>query len=328
MLNVISKITLALALALVLTQCDQAIRLAQPPNILVGLGAYPDAEIPAHLRTTTPRIYYITDRQAVASESGDADYGYARSTSMAFGYKTISFGPDLTWEQLKLRSVAEGLNQPVHLTTLNAQELVRFPPTPLPFTKQNGRVVESPAARRAYQQAKAEFKAAVRTALRQSNRQEALVYVHGIRNDFKDGAATLSNLWHYSGRIGVPIVYTWPSDAPGLFGYFTDRESSEFSIFHFKEFIRLLTEIPELKRINLVAHSQGAELATTGLLELSLANGKRILVGVDHIQAILTSGVGVGSLVVLGGGLSYELAQTPQEIADLMDAHYAKTKPA
>ncbi len=64
------------------------------------------------------------------------------------------------------------------------------------------------------------------------------------------------------------------------------------------------------------------------MLELSLSNGKRILVGINHIQAILTSGVGTGSLLVLGGGLSYEIAQSPEEIEKLMKEHEAKENTA
>ena len=265
------RVIVALCLSLVFTQCDRTSRLAQAPNILVGLGAYPDAEIPVQLRTTTPRIYFMTDRQPIASDNNNVEYGVARSPSMAFGYKTISFGSDLTWDELKQRSVSQALSRQVRLDVLEVRELVRFPPTPLPFSVRNGRALISAEANRAYQKAAREFKAAVREALSRANRREVLIYVHGIRNDFKNGAATLSNLWHFSGRTGVPIVYTWPADNPGLFGYFSDRESGEFSVYHFKEFMRLLAEIPELERINLIAHSQGSDITTTALREMIIA---------------------------------------------------------
>ena len=62
------------------------------------------------------------------------------------------------------------------------------------------------------------------------------------------------------------------------------------------------------------------------MLRLKLANGKLFLVGVAHIQAILSSGVGAGSVVILAGGVTYEVAQAPDEISELIDAYYAKSK--
>jgi esterase/lipase superfamily enzyme len=95
-----------------------------------------------------------------------------------------------------------------------------------------------------------------------------MIFVHGFNNELQDGITTTAGLWHYAGRIGVPISYSWPAGNPGLTAYFKDRESGEFSTYHFKEFLRALAAIPELQKITIVAHSRGADLVTTGLREL------------------------------------------------------------
>jgi len=62
----------------------------------------------------------------------------------------------------------------------------------------------------------------------------------------------MAELWHFLGRIGVPIVYTWPAGHPGLFSYTYDRESSEFTIFHLRQVLELIAGFPEVERINLI----------------------------------------------------------------------------
>ena len=79
----------------------------------------------------------------------------------------------------------------------------------------------------------------------------------------------IAELWHFLGRQGVPILYTWPAGAGGgLRGYTRDRESGEFTIFHLKQFLRLLASTSELEELNLIAHSRGTDVLTSALREL------------------------------------------------------------
>ncbi|MEE8453440.1 MAG: alpha/beta hydrolase, partial [Limibaculum sp.] len=78
----------------------------------------------------------------------------------------------------------------------------------------------------------------------------------------------LAELWHFLGREGLPIVYTWPAGHPGIFGYTYDRESSEFTVFHLKQVIKWLSEQPEIENIHLIAHSRGTDVAVSAFREL------------------------------------------------------------
>ncbi len=52
------------------------------------------------------------------------------------------------------------------------------------------------------------------------------------RSDSIDFAASAhAEIWHFLGRRGVPILYSWPAAHGGLLGYFVDRESCEFTIY-------------------------------------------------------------------------------------------------
>ncbi len=99
-------------------------------------------------------------------------------------------------------------------------------------------------------------------------RKDVYIYVHGFHNTFEDAAFALAELWHFFGREGLPIIYTWPAGYPGFFGYTYDRESSEFTVFHLKQVIKWLSEQPEIENIHLIAHSRGTDVAVSAFREL------------------------------------------------------------
>src|SRR5207253_9395082 len=86
-----------------------------------------------------------------------------------------------------------------------------------------------------------------------------------------DSVITIGQLWHFLGRQGVPVAYSWPAGHGGLLrGYNYDRESSEFTVYHLKEMLRFLASCPEVQHINLIAHSRGTDVAASALRELHL----------------------------------------------------------
>jgi uncharacterized protein YlzI (FlbEa/FlbD family) len=57
------------------------------------------------------------------------------------------------------------------------------------------------------------------------------------------------------------------------------------------------------------------------MIKLTLLNGKIFLVGANHIQAAITGATGDGSLIVLGGSLTYDVRESPELIADLLEQY-------
>jgi esterase/lipase superfamily enzyme len=267
---VVPRILWLLSACVFLGACDVSVQLAQTPNVLLPVAEYPDAALPAQLRTTQPTIYFVTDREQADNPTPELGYTFERSASMALGKQQLTFGNGLTWQELKLLSVLKRTSD-VPVYALNSDEVVRFPPTPVPLVRSGSRLVPDPVIARSYAKASEVFRAEIRNTLHAAGQDEVLIYVHGANNDFQSGSATLANIWHFSGRTALPIVYTWPAGNPGLLGYFTDSESSIFSIYHFKEFLGLLRDMPEVKRINLIAHSQGTALTTSALREMIIA---------------------------------------------------------
>lgn len=54
------------------------------------------------------------------------------------------------------------------------------------------------------------------------------------------------------------------------------------------------------------------------MLELTLTNGKSILIGGEHIVALISGGAGAGSTAVLSNGMTYEVRELPHDIQAMM----------
>ncbi|MGJ8598139.1 alpha/beta hydrolase [Sulfitobacter sp.] len=261
---------LILLMALIgFSACSSVRVLAPTPNVFTN-GGYPQGDIPPAYRTTQPSIFYVTDRYEERRE-GDLSYGAERSSSMAFGVSTVSFGEGQNWQSLSSASGQAKRDTKIKFGIVESREILRFDKTPIPFEVVNGRPVRTPEAVASYNRKRAEFQDHIRQQMRIANRNEVVIFVPGFNNSFEDGLYSLADIWHFSGRRGVPVLYSWPSGAGGLFGYFTDRESGEFTVFHFKELLKQLSQIPELRKIHIVAHSRGTDVTTTALREMIIA---------------------------------------------------------
>ena len=196
-----------------------------------------------------PPFLYVTDRASARTQGKTITYTAQRNPAMAFGVAHIDTDtakPDL-----------EGL-----------REITRFPPTPLPFSQDRGIILPDPDATRVYSAATADMRASLSRALQQSGQRDILLYVHGFNSLFEETLETTARLWQATGQHALPVAFSWPAGNPGIFGYFKDSVSGEFSIFHLKETLRVLSDLPGLDRIHIVAHSRGTDVVTTALREL------------------------------------------------------------
>jgi esterase/lipase superfamily enzyme len=245
--------------------------LMRTPNVCVRQQEIWSA-VPPNAETTAVEVIYITDRARVPRKDKVVEYGSARSQALAFGTCTVRLGDKLTWTDLLQRSTEAVRKRAVPLKFEPPYEVGRFPPTPLPVGPDaNVRALFLPSAMSEVLLATVQLQALVQARLKHCHRKRALIYVHGFNNTFFDTIQVSAELWHFAGRDGVPITYTWPSQGgASLFSYNYDRESSEFTVLHFKETLERLAEIPELERIDILAHSRGCEVVFESLRELNI----------------------------------------------------------
>jgi len=230
---------------------------------------YPADSIPVSLQTTKAELFFVTDRSVADKTATAKKYSSDRSRAMTFGAVTVSFRGQEDWAKLVEVSNTDDRSKDIKLEITKNERLVKFPKTPLLFTKDDDqRIALQNDDYREYQEDEKIFKNTLFDLLNKANRKEVVLYVHGINNDFEDAAYTMSDVWHFSGRIGVPIFFTWPAGAGGLLGYLRDRESGEYSIYHLKETLRLISETKNVQKVHIIAHSRGADVVTTAMREL------------------------------------------------------------
>ncbi len=257
-----------LAGVLLVAGCAESRQLMPTPNLYTDEKATLFEALPQEYASTLVELIYVTDRVPETDEAGNLRYGFNRSNSLAVGTTVVDLGQNATWEDLVEASRTHTRFGDFELRLDSITEFTRLPPTPIPYQVIDGEIIEDPEAVAARDASVARLKAEVRRRLALTPRKDVYIYVHGYHNTFEDAAFALAELWHFFGRQGLPIVYTWPAGHPGIFGYTYDRESSEFTVFHLKQLIKWLAEQPEIENIHLIAHSRGTDVAVSAIREL------------------------------------------------------------
>jgi esterase/lipase superfamily enzyme len=299
-MRAIQRLVLLLAVVCLLAGCQR--KLIDTPNLYLEPDLSPFADVPSALQSNNVDILYATDRKREGDEEDPVEYGYERSPSLAFGSLVVEIGRDVSWDDLVEASRTRKRRVSLPLKVVSVTEQGRFPETPAPIVVEGDAAHETPEYVAAESRARDALHEELRRRLMHTPRKEAFVFVHGYNNTLEVAAFRMAELWHFLGREGVPIVYSWPAGHPGLIrGYTYDRESGEFTIYHIKEFLKALAACPELEVIHLIAHSRGCDVTATALRELIMVARAR---GGDP-QAALK----LGRVVLAAPDLDYDVAQ-------------------
>jgi esterase/lipase superfamily enzyme len=251
--------------------CGRAPRLATTPYLYTRSPENPFADVPPALQDNEVRMYYLTDREPVERRDGTLEYGWRRARSLALGTCVVTIGDDVPWETLVEESRTGRRSTDLRLRVTEITELHRTPESAAPFVEIDGRAAPDPAVLEARAESGREVARLLLDRLDLTPRKELFIFVHGFNNTFEEAAYRRASLWHFMGRVGVPVIYTWPAGRPGLIrGYNFDRESGEFTVFHLREALRFLANSGEVEKIHIVAHSRGADVAMSALRELHL----------------------------------------------------------
>ena len=252
--------------------CSKPPQLMPTPNLYTRGDVDPFLDVPRELQTNKVDVLYVTDRAMEEGASPKAPrYGYGRSRSVAFGECRVEFGKNVSWDQLVQASRSKERTVDLPLSVVSTTELGRFPNTPRTLIRLAGK---DEGIDQAKVDAEKAFYKALSARLAQTRVKEIYLFVHGYNNDFTGSVETIAQLWHFFGRQGVPIAYTWPAGSGGLIrGYTYDRESGEFTVYHLKYALRLIAACPEVTKIHILAHSRGTDVLVTALRELHLQIG-------------------------------------------------------
>lgn len=263
------RLTLIAALFGILSGCASSPQLMPTPNLYADGLVDPFLQVPAALRTNSVDVLYLTDRQPEEDLPGKRKYGYKRSRSMAFGKSTVQFGENVSWDDLVKASRSRERDVDLTMTVPSVVESGRFLPTPRNIIEMPGSA-DAQASDQHQKDAEALFHKTLAQQMSHTRIKEVYLFVHGFANTFEDGVTTIAQLWHFFGREGVPVAYTWPAGSPGVLAYMYDRESSEFTVFHLKQALKLIAACPEVQKVHILCHSRGTDVVSSAVRELHL----------------------------------------------------------
>ena len=122
---------------------------------------------------------------------------------------------------------------------------------------------------------KQQFSAAVSAATKPVGRRNVLIFVHGFNNRFDDAVYRFAQVVHDAKASGIPVLFTWPSRGElKLRAYTYDRESANYSRGALEQLIEMLAANPNVKNINIVAHSMGNWVTLEALRDMASRTGK------------------------------------------------------
>ena len=322
--------------------------LMKTPNLYRTPESNPFAQVPPALQKNTVEVLFGTDRQPEQTREGKLGFSYQRSRSLMVGACTVEIGKDLSWDELVRQSLATSRDRALPVRAVRLDQIARYPEEPLPFRKASGSAAakrpdsgpasggpspnpgpfsfeEDPAALAEQAEAESTFRQALSERLRATPRKEVFVLVHGVGTSLEDASCVMAQLWHYMGRIGVPVVYSWPAGySHGTIQRYTrDRESGEFTIYHLKQFLRAVASCPDVEKVHVLAHSRGTDIATTALRELNIeyrAAGKQtqrelklgnvVLIAADMDYEVLTQRFGAERLFFVSQRFTFYLSES------------------
>ena len=221
-------------------------------------------------RTTEAAVLYATDRTKTENRDKTPTYGHGRASTLAFGVASVSLNPLPSWTELIEDSTNAKRSRQYELKLASVREDGHFKPLVDPaFVVKAGPRVPKDAAHQPLPEVDP-FHVLLSNRLAQATHKDVYIFIHGFNNSFEDAVFRAAEVWHFMGRVGVPIAYTWPAGLGGVRGYAYDRESGEFTVSHLRQFIKAVADCPGVERVHLVAHSRGTDVAISALRELNL----------------------------------------------------------
>ncbi len=262
-----------LAAVVLLGACSSKRPLMPTPDVYsLGIKQAFAETLPAELKTVDMNILYVTDRVPEPREDGRLDYSMGRAPTLEFGEAVVNIDGDTTWEKLVVDARTGERSPALNLGIKSVTERAKGPRDSVAYYGPDGNLVVTGEGAQELEAMNSTVHDMLRERLATSPRKEILFYVHGVKTSFDEALYTTAELWHYLGREFVPIAYSWPADHGGLLrGYNYDRESSEFTVFHFKRFLEWTAALPEVEGIHIIAHSRGTDVVFTAIRELVIA---------------------------------------------------------
>lgn len=245
---------LLLAVAL-LAGCQTPVRLMPTPVVFRNSDVDPFVRAGYQVTGTEVPVLYATNRGAVI-EWPEPVLTFLPGSTLRLGVADVRIGDGtLDWETLHRLSTSD---DPARRPIVRLERLEQMAAIAIDA----GASADASADLRS-------FMAVVNQAIAASPNTQLLVYVHGSNNTVGRAAAQAAQFRHFTGRRVVVLSLMWPS-AGSLLRYLTDVYNAAASVEPFAQLIELLAERTRASRIDVLAYSAGAQVASPGLALLGM----------------------------------------------------------
>lgn len=241
-----------MACALALAGCSSPVRLMPTPLKFTMGYVDPFTHGGQNGESSYISLFYATNR-AVLIESRQPVYTIFPSDTLRMGTAYVQIGDGtLDWDRVTALSTSDVERGRPILSLKRLEEQASFD-------------IGSQAPPNA--QARA-FYDEINRALAASPSKDLIVYVHGFNNAVWRGTAQAAQFRHFTGRQAVVLAFLWPS-AGSLLSYATDVRVARASVPAFTRLVDALLAHTDTERINILAFSAGARIASEGLAALA-----------------------------------------------------------
>jgi esterase/lipase superfamily enzyme len=231
-----------------LVGCQRPVTLMPTPVIFSSGVVDPFAGVPDDQRRTGLSVLYATNREVLLEKQMPV-YTIFPSDRLRLGIAHFDVGKSgLSWAELEQLSTSADAHKRPALRLNRIDSLAEYRP--------GERVEDAPDVQ--------DFLNRINRALVHSQRKEIVIYVHGANNAMHRGMAQAAQFRHFAGRNVVVLSFIWPS-AERLRTYAMDIRHARESQPKFAQLVALLAEHTEAKKIDVLAYSAGATVATGGL---------------------------------------------------------------
>jgi esterase/lipase superfamily enzyme len=222
-------------------------RLMPAPQVFLDNGSTVFAKGPEVLADPQISLFYATNRLPFGPRDSRL-YAVVPGRDTQLGIATIRIGDqDTTWEKIYQWSTrADYDDRRPFLNLENMAEKASIEPdaelTP---------------------EAKAWF-AEVSAALKNNRVQDIIVYVHGANTTVERAAGQAAQLYHFTGRNAVVVLFVWPT-AENFLRYSRDMVTAFGAAPHLAKLVELLSENTEARKIDVFTYSAGGTVGSDAM---------------------------------------------------------------
>ncbi len=113
----------------------------------------------------------------------------------------------------------------------------------------------------------ASFYKEIKGLVSRSDERDALVFVHGFNTTFEESSLRVAQLAYDLRFKGPALLFAWPSQGE-LLDYLKDGRNADISARPLRDFLSGLTELGQVRRIYVIAHSMGNRVLVSALTKM------------------------------------------------------------